>query len=278
MSTDLLTREGLRSREGGVWAYVSPSRLSKWLACPLAFKLQYLDGIRPPTTMSLFLGKVVHGSLEVLYRHRQLGMNLDAAELTRRLLESWGQAVDEAGMRFESPGEEQSLQKQAIAMVTAYLSQMPADESKPLAVEAAVESALVDPVSGEDLGIPLLGVMDLVLDGVEGPVIADFKTTSRSSEPLEVMHEIQLSCYAWLFRQVSERQESGLEIRSLIKTKVPKVEVHRYPARTEGHFRRLFAVIRAYLDDLDAGRFVFRPGFGCGMCDFAESHCLRWQG
>ena len=48
-----------------------------------------------------------------------------------------------------------------------------------------------------------------------------------------------------------------------MKTKTPKVETHRYPARTDRHYRRLFSVIRAYLDDLDAGRFVFRPGFGC---------------
>ena len=32
-----------------------------------------------------------------------------------------------------------------------------------------------------------------------------------------------------------------------------------HPARTDAHFRRLFAVIRAYLDDLDCGRFIFRP-------------------
>lgn len=43
-------------------------------------------------------------------------------------------------------------------------------------------------------------------------------------------------------------------------------QFHPYAARTEVHFRRLFAVIREYLDALDSGRFNFRPGFGCGMC------------
>jgi hypothetical protein len=46
-----------------------------------------------------------------------------------------------------------------------------------------------------------------------------------------------------------------------------------YPARADVHFRRLFSVIREYLDALDAGRFNYRPGFHCGMCDFATSHC-----
>ena len=117
-------------------------------------------------------------------------------------------------------------------------------------MEAAVEMPLIDPTTGENLGMPMLGIMDLILDAQEGPTIIDFKTSSRSSEPLEIVHEIQLTSYAYLFRQVSERAEAGLEIRSLIKTKTPKIEFHRYPARTEAHFRRLFSVVREYLDAL----------------------------
>ena len=41
-----------------------------------------------------------------------------------------------------------------------------------------------------------------------------------------------------MFRQSSEEPEAGLEIRSLIKTKVPKIEIHAYAARTEAHFKR----------------------------------------
>jgi predicted RecB family nuclease len=115
--------------------------------------------------------------------------------------------------------------------------------------------------------------MDLVLADTDGPVIADFKTTARSGEPLEIAHEIQLSCYALLFRHVAGVQEGGLEIRNLVKTKMPQVQFHRYSARNEKHFSRLFAVVRAYLDDLDSGKYVFRPGLGCGMCDFRRQ-CL----
>ncbi len=128
------------------------------------------------------------------------------------------------------------------------------------------------------LGIPLLGIADLVLDERDGPLIVDFKTASRSAAPFEVAHEIQLSCYSYLYRQAAGRQEGGLEIRSLIKTKTPKLDFHRYQPRTERHFRRLFAVIRAYLDDLDRGDFIFRPGMGCVMCDFRDDHCLQWGG
>jgi hypothetical protein len=37
-------------------------------------------------------------------------------------------------------------------------------------VEAALESPLVDPMTGEDLGIHLVGIVDLILDGRGGPI------------------------------------------------------------------------------------------------------------
>ena len=72
-------------RSNGVWDYISPSRLNLWLRCPLAFRLRYIDGIVAPTTPSLFLGKMVHFGLEILYRHRQLGIDLDLAAIASRM-------------------------------------------------------------------------------------------------------------------------------------------------------------------------------------------------
>ena len=115
--------------------------------------------------------------------------------------------VDEENMKFSSTADEQTIQRQATDLVTAYLNVAPKDE-KPLGVEVSVEMPLIDPATGENLGIPMLGIMDLILDGQDGPVIADFKTSSRSSEPLDIVHEIQLTSYSYLFRQVSDRTEA----------------------------------------------------------------------
>jgi putative RecB family exonuclease len=213
-----------------------------------------------------------------LCRHRMLGVALEPAHVAGRLEASWSGMVTDEGIAFESPEEEQDAKRQTGDLVGAYLAYIPRDEPRPLAVEAALESPLVDPTSGEDLGIPLVGIVDLILDAPTGPLIADFKTAARSSPPLEITHEIQLTAYAWLFRQAAGRDESGLEIRSLVKTKAPKVEFHGYPARTEAHLRRLFAVVHEYLDALDRARFNFRPGWGCSTCDFREVHCRRWSG
>ena len=195
MTTQTLFGDDLQAGQGGIWAYVSPSRLCKWLTCPLAFRLQYLEGIRQPTTPSLFLGKVVHAGLEQFYRHRHLGVTLEPADVCRRMLEAWGPTIDAENMTFESAEAERALQQQAAGLVTAYLAHAPTDE-KPLAVEVATEAQLVDPATGEDLGIPLVGIIDLIVGNTDGAVIADFKTSARSSEPLEIFHEIQLTSYA----------------------------------------------------------------------------------
>jgi len=273
MNMPVLEYPATERKSRGVWDYISPSRLNLWLRCPLSFRLRYIDGIRTPTTPALFLGKMVHRGLEIAYRHRQLGVELSPEDVAKRLLDGWDESVESESMRFESQQEEGILKKQAVDLIALYLLQTADVVDIPIAVETSMEAPLVDPETGEDLGIPLTGIVDLIVDDSAGPRICDFKTASKSSPPHEITHEIQLTSYSYLFRESTGDKEGGLEIRSIVKTKTPKIEFHTYQTRSDRHFRRLFAVIRAYLDDLDAQRFVFRPGFGCIMCNVRDEHC-----
>ena len=283
MTTGLLDRElqtgrAIGQSRGGVWDYVSPSRLALWLKCPLAFELRYCKGERTPTSPAAFVGKMVHSALEAFYRHRQLGLTLDACDLTIRLGQNWAAAAAEEGVKFKDGDAQAKCWRQTLGLVATYLQELPADDPPPLAVETSVEAPLIDPATGDDLGLPLVGVLDLVLAGEKGPTIVDFKTASRGGELVaEIVHELQLTAYAYLLRVTSERTEAGLEIRQLVKTKAPQVLRHRFPARTARHFRRFFAVVRAYLADLRSGQFLFRPGLACASCEFRNRQCRTWE-
>ena len=109
-------------------------------------------------------------------------------------------------------------------------------------------------------------------------MLVDFKTAARGGRPPEILHELQLTAYAYLLRRVRGQAESACEIRSLIKTRQPTIERHRYPARNDRHFGRLFAVLRNYLADLEARRFVFRPNLLCSGCDYRHGPCNEWAG
>jgi CRISPR/Cas system-associated exonuclease Cas4 (RecB family) len=264
--------------QGSVWDYVSPSRLNLWLQCPLAFKLRYIDGVRLPATASQLIGKQVHAGLEQWYRHRQLGLPLTPADMLSRNDATWEAAAQAERIVFETVAVEAEARQQVRALLTAYLSSAPRDDPLPVAVETRLTASLIDPASGEDLGLPLLGIVDLVLAEQAGPLVVDFKTSARSGGAQEIQHEVQLTSYAYLIRETAGQIEAGLEIRSLVKTKTPKIERQRYERRQERHFRRLFAVLREYLDALDRGRYSYRPGWSCQACALRDSHCLVWDG
>jgi putative RecB family exonuclease len=251
-----------------LWEYVSPSRLNLWLACPRAFEFRYVKGITTPTSPAFFVGKQVHAALEHYYRYRQLDLLLPSSEIVTRMRDEWSIAAEEERVQFPKEGDSDKLMEKSCQLVLAYLSQIPDDESRPLAVETMLEVPLIDPETGEDLGIPLRGIIDLVLDERNGAVICDFKTAASSQQPLEVCHEIQLGCYALMYRALSGETESGLEIRTLVKTKVPQIATYRYGPRSDAQIGRLFAVVRAYLEDLRRGDFLYRPGWGCRTCGF----------
>jgi hypothetical protein len=205
-------------RSGSVFDYLSASRLSLWLKCPLAFRLKYIDGIQFRTPPAVFLGKRVHAGIEWYYRHRQFDVPVKSADVSGFLRDEWSESVAAEGMRFESAAEEVQLQSKAKELVRIYLEKVASETARPIAVETAVEAPLVDSRSGEDLGITLVGVMDLVLGEDSGPLIVDFKTAARADQLSELSHEVQLGCYAYLFRQTTGMPESALEIRRLVKS------------------------------------------------------------
>lgn len=96
---------------GGVWDYISASRLNLWLKCPLAFKLRYVDGIRTPTTPNLFLGRRVHDALEVHYRHCQVGVRLATHDVAERLLNTWDEAAVATDVTFSDMDQSAAMKQ-----------------------------------------------------------------------------------------------------------------------------------------------------------------------
>ncbi len=258
---------GSQTPEPQVWNYVSPSRLNLWMKCPLAFRRRYIDGIESPSTPSLFVGKVVHGVLEHVYRCLDVETLATADDIPVFVEAAWNRTMQSEPCYFDDIESEIKSRNQVGDLVRTYLSEINVTEEKPIAVEKRFEVPLIDPSTGEDLGLPLVGIVDLILDGENGLVIVDFKTAASVSSNCSLQHELQLTTYAYLIREVFGREEIALEIRQLVKTKTPKIVVHRFPPRTDDQFKRFFGIVREYLESLDRGVFNYRPSWNCGMCE-----------
>jgi hypothetical protein len=140
-----------------------------------------------------------------------------------------------------------------------------------LEIEKRYEVPLIDLATRENLGINLVGVLDLVLNEECGNVIVDFKTASTASIS-DLAHELQLTAYAYLFREATEGEELRSEIRQLVKTKTPKFHTHRFPRRTDEHFTRFFGLVREYLDAIDKKVFNYRPSWTCNtFCEHYQT-------
>jgi len=275
---EILSRDSFAESCGGLQDYVSPSRLALWLKCPLAFKLRYVDGIRTPPTQNLFLGKRVHDGLEFYYRHRQAGATISVKEVAEHIDRHWGDAADEEQVLFKAATESEKLLVKCQDLVACYLNRFADSDEHVLGVELAMTTALADPFTGEVIPMPMVGVVDLLIETDAGAVLVDFKTAARGGEPIEQQYEIQLGCYAAMYRELFGLPEAGLEIRTLVKTKQPRIEVHRFESRSAQHFARLFAVLHEYVAALDRGQFNYRPGTGCMFCDMRHEHCKAWSG
>ena len=93
MTLTILEPDQFGQQQGGVWDYISPSRLNCWLSCPLKFKFRYIDGVKTPPTPALFLGRHVHGGLEHFYRHKMVGITLEAEDVAAQMIATWDDAV-----------------------------------------------------------------------------------------------------------------------------------------------------------------------------------------
>ena len=266
-------QEPLSPKHTPLCDYVSPAKLNLWLKCAHAFRLRYLQGLQPPATPATFVRRRVDAALGLFYRLGHSDAPSNAYDIAESLERSWDEAVIDEGMRFDSPAEETLYRKEFLELVNVYVAGLPHNDPAPLAAMTLMEAPLVDPATSQELGIPLVAKVDLVLDSRPHSTLVDFSIVGPDEEFMEILHEIELSCYAYAHRQATGVCEQELQIRRLVRTQPPKVEVYRFPPRTKIHFRRLLAVVADYLDGLHSGRFVFRPGPDCQTCEYCTTHC-----
>jgi hypothetical protein len=241
------------------------------MKCPLAFRKRYIDGYITDPTPALFVGRITHSVLAHIYRQRKAGQNCTQDNLPLLVADAWKFGMEAEPPFFESDAEEEKSRYQILDLVQTYLTTIPVEYETPIAVEKKYEVPLIDPSTGENFGLPLVGVVDLLLEEKGGDVpeniLVDFKTSSTASIN-DLAHELQITAYAYLLQSEMSDTPYSCEIRQLVKTKVPKVQTHRFPSRTDEHFNRFFGLVREYLDALDKKVFNYRPSWTCNtMCE-----------
>jgi len=252
--------------------YLSASRLKSFHTCRLQWYFRYVEQIPSKVSPALLVGKVVHAVLQAWNLARWRGEDTSPERMELILEASWVHGCEEEAMVWDTPEEEAKEKAGALRILRHYLTHTPIpQEEKPQAVEVHVERDL------DAHGLPpLVGVIDLVRGGGK---IVDFKTSARSPDAFMATHqnEIQLGCYALLYREATGRTESGFELHHLVKTKEPKLVVTPLSPMNADQIRRLVRIMESYVRGVEAEDFVPSPGMHCSWCEY-YTECRRWKG
>ena len=243
---------------------LSASRLKAWTACPMRWAATYIQEKRFEATPAMAFGTALHRALELHHRGRWLG------HTPGDLLDAFTGSLDASEAEVKARERERMI-GQAERLLGLYLERY-GDEAV-LAAELELRAPVIDPTTGECLG-ELTGIIDLVT--ADGRLV-DLKTSARAPSGLQAVlqNTIQLDCYRYLVQATSDLDVRSAEIRALIRTKDPKVEVTELPARP---FDALIDLVRRYARAVDELEVFPRPGLLCSTSCPAIEACHEYHG
>ena len=248
----------------------SVSQIQTYLGCPLKYRFQYLDQLpkafRPA---ALAFGGSVHSAVEWFNRVRMAGGTPPLEEILRVFEADWfAQNLDP--LEFNSGESKDALAAKARTMLSVYLE----SESgcRPVAVEEPFSLEIADPQTGECLGVPFRGIVDLV---EEDGTLVDLKTAARATSQEDVERHLQLSTYALaVFLRTGEIPKLRLDV--LLKSSRPRLE-RLTTSRTVEELAWTARLIQRAVEAIEDGHFFPNPSWRCSGCEYAIP-CQGWRG
>lgn len=248
---------------------LSASQLSCYLMCPRKYAFRYVERIDAEHRSSaLAFGSAVHSALEWFHDEKLLGHAPDVFDVVSVFMADWD-AEQERRLRFKEDETADSLAALGMALVRLYVERFA--EQEIAGVEVPFDIDLVDPESGEVLIERLRGFFDLLWPG---DVIVEIKTSARRFDAADLRRRLQLSAYAYAYRQLHGRNAS-ITVINLLKTKKPGLDVQQ-TERVEDDGAFFVHMAMNVVRGIEAGAFPPNPSWSCTDCEYATA-CSRWR-
>ena len=255
--------------------YLSSSRINLYLLCSLKYKFHYIDKLpKPFKSSSLLFGGALHTSISWLFKEMMTG-NGNGREISLdrlfRILEAdwYAQKIDQV-IRYKNGEDEMKLLVMAKEMLREYFNQCPKEV---MGTEIPFTIPIINPVTGEVLGINLEGYIDLV---EKDETIVEFKTSASAMDQSDVDDHTQLTAYSFAYEIIHQRPPKNLKIINFVKTKKPKVNSFE-TRREQADYQRFFYLAGHVLKGIREKVFFPRSSFICKDCEYGEA-CKGWRG
>jgi putative RecB family exonuclease len=247
---------------------LSPSKVSSFTDCALAFRFSVIDRLPEPASMAATKGTLVHGALERLHMLPPAGRTLEAAlACLADAAAVLHDDADYAGLALAGD-DEARFHADAAELVRNYFRLEDPARVRSIGLELRVE-AEID-------GLHLRGIIDrLELDDDGELVVTDYKTggapsTQHERKRLSGVHIYSLLCEQLLGRR--PRTVQLLYLRSPLAISTEPTD-----RSTRGTRRTLDAVWRAVERACEREDFRPQPSRLCEFCSF-RAYCPSFGG
>ncbi len=251
--------------------HLSSSQINLYLLCSLKYKFQYVDQLLKPFKSSgLVFGSAMHSTLSWFAKEKMNGNGISLERLYRILEADWyAQKVDQ-DIRYKEGETEMKLMVLAKELLGQYVS-LPFKEI--MGTDIPFTIPLINPVTGEILGINLEGYIDLI---EKDETIVEFKTSNQAMDQKDVDDHIQLTAYSYAYEMIHQRPPQNLKIVNFVKTKKPKINPFE-TKRDKSDYQRFFYLAGQVLKAIENKIFFPKASFICKDCEYGEP-CRGWQG
>lgn len=250
-------------------ATLSPSKVSAFKDCALAFRFSVLDGLPQPPSLPAVRGTTVHRALELLFNEPA---ELRTPEAARDHLSTAFSEISatEEFLALDLPeAESLRFQQDAATMVGNYFTLEDPREVNVVGTELMIEAELD--------GVTIRGIIDRLEESPDGElIISDYKTGRAPGVQQEQARMEGIHFYSLLCEETMGRRPAT--IRLIYLGREPQIiTAHPTEQSLRGTRRRLGAVWSA-IDTACANEdFRPRPSALCNWCAYKD-YCPAFGG
>lgn len=248
---------------------LSPSKVSTFRDCALAFRLSAIDKIPEPPTIPAVKGTTVHRALELLFGLSPEERTSEAAVgLLHVALDEMTTNPEYVGLSLDDDAA-RAFADDATTMVNRYFAIENPSLVQPVGLELKMEADLD--------GVLIRGIIDrLEINGVGDLIVTDYKTGRTPTVAGEQQKLGGVHFYSLLCERVLGKRP--VEVQLMYLGSKPEIIVARPTEQsTRGVEKRLSAVWNAVKRACETDDFRPKPGPLCNWCSF-KAYCPAFGG
>jgi len=247
---------------------LTPSKLTKFMSCPLAFRFSYIDRLPEPPSIHLVRGTLVHRALQLLlstWRPDHRTVDRMRASLDQAWSDLEGRDIAALGLEHAAS---RSLRAEAARLMDKYLAIEDPVDVRPIGIELDLRTEID--------GVVLRGIIDRLDRSDDGDlVVVDYKTGRAPRVDHARARLIGVHFYALLCEQVLGTMPREVRLMYLKDGVVIAESTSAQSMR--GVRQRALAVWRAIERACEHDDFRPSPTPLCKTCAF-RPYCPAWGG